>query len=366
MTQQTIMICAGGTGGHMFPALALADDLLSRGCKIVFVTDSRTQKYAAGRDDLNLQIVASSTLPFGIFGKIKGMMNLGRGYLHSLSIIKKFKPDIAVGFGGYPSLPPMMAAQRNDIRTVIHEANAVLGRANAYLAPKAARIALSLPDMNSLRDEDIPRAVVTGNPIRADIAALYAHPYNAPDADTPFYITVMGGSLGAKVMTNHVPQALSALPDDLKTRLHVTQQCHEDDITTTQDIYAQAGITATLAPFIEDVPTALKKTHLVIARAGASTVAEIAVAGIPAIYIPYPHHADQQQKVNAETISKRGGAWVTEEKDLNTAGLSSRIEGLMRSPESLFKAAESARSCAKPEATRKLGNLVIALIKGWD
>ena len=210
------------------------------------------------------------------------------------------------------------------------------------------------------------RCVITGNPVRAEISALYAHPYNAPDIDETFNITIMGGSLGAKVMADNVPQALSTLPEDLKLRLNVIQQCHDEDIADVQQIYADAGITSTLKPFLDNVPELLKKSHLVVARSGASTVSEIAVAGIPAIYIPYPHHADQQQKINAESISKTGGAWIIEEKDLNPAVLGAKIESLMRAPEILFNAAESARACAKPEAARKLGNLVIALIKGWD
>ncbi len=366
MSSPTIMICAGGTGGHMFPALALAQDLKSRDCRIVLVTDHRTVHYTKDQNIDHVHIIASSTLPASVFGKIKGLLSLARGYNQSYRLIRKYSPSIAVGFGGYPSLPPMVAAQRNNIPTIIHESNAVLGKANAYLAKHADRIALSLPNMSSLDDVDRARAVITGNPIRSDIAALYSHPYKTPDQDAPFHITVMGGSLGAKVMADNVPQALSSLPEDLKVRLNIVQQCHDDDIENAQDIYTKAGITATLKPFIEDVPAVLKQTHLVIARSGASTVSEIAVAGIPAIYIPYPHHADMQQKVNAESISKEGGAWVMEEKDLSPSTLAGRIESLMRSPESLFKAAEAARGCAKPEATRKLGNLVIALVKGWN
>ena len=367
MTKQTIMIYAGGTGGHMFPALSLAHDLLSRECNVIMVTDTRAVKYTNGADErLNVHVIASSTLPSGLIGKIKGLVSLARGYMQSRSLIKKYKPSIAVGFGGYPSLPPMVAAQRANMLTIIHEANAILGKANAYLAPKADRIALSLPNLSSLEEADSVRAIVTGNPVRADIAALFAHPFNAPDEDEQFNITIMGGSLGAKVMAQKVPQALSLLPEDLKVRLNVTQQCHDEDIANAQEVYMTAGITATLQPFLDDMPNILKKTHLVIARSGASTVSEIAVAGIPAIYIPYPHHADQQQKMNAESVSKNGGAWVIEEKNLSPESLVAQIKPLMRSPEDLFTAAEAARSSAKPEATRKLGNLVIALIKGWN
>jgi UDP-N-acetylglucosamine--N-acetylmuramyl-(pentapeptide) pyrophosphoryl-undecaprenol N-acetylglucosamine transferase len=364
--KKTVMICAGGTGGHMFPALSLAEDLKSRDCRVVVVTDKRAEKYTAGREGMDVHVIASATLPPSIIGKIKGILSLARGYFQSRSLISDYQPGLVIGFGGYPSMPPMVAAQRQNITTIIHEQNAVLGKANAYLAPKAERIALSLPDMSSLDEIDAIRAIVTGNPVRADIASLYAHPYNTPDDNEPFHITIMGGSLGAKVMAKNVPQALSSLPEDLKVRLNVTQQCHAENIAEVQDIYTNAGITATLAPFFDNVPDILKSTHLMIARSGASTVAEIAIAGIPAIYIPYPHHADQQQKVNAQSISNVGGAWVMDENDLTPETLANQIESLMRAPQDLFKAAESARSCAKPEATRKLGNLVIALLKGWN
>jgi len=365
MLQKTIMICAGGTGGHMFPALALAQDLKSRDYRVVIVTDTRTVHYTKDQGLDHVHVISSATIAGGMISKAKGAMALIKGYIQSYQLIQKHKPSLVIGFGGYPSMPPMIAAQRNDIPTVIHESNAVLGKANAFLAKKAERIALSLPEMSSIDDVDRPRVVVTGNPIRADIAGLYAHPYKTPEQDDPFHIAVMGGSLGAKVMADNVPQALSSLGDDLKSRLNIIQQCHEKDMPIVQEIYDKAGIAVTLKPFIDNVPEVLKQSHLIVARSGASTVSEIAVAGIPAIYVPYPHHADQQQKINAQTISRVGGAWVMEEKDLTPSSLAARIESLMRSPESLFKAAEAARSCAKPEATRKLGNLVIALVKGW-
>lgn len=367
MAKQTVMLCAGGTGGHMFPALSLAKDLIARECQVILMTDTRAVKFVKGNHDgMTVYVIPSATLPRGILGKLNGLVTLVRGYFKARHIIGKHKPGLVVGFGGYPSMPPMVVAQRKNIPTVIHEQNAILGKANAFLAPKADRIALSLPDLSSLEEADAVRAVVTGNPVRAEIAELYTHPYHTPGETTPFHITVMGGSLGAKVMAQYVPDALAGLPEQLRVRLEVVQQCHEEDIPSVQEKYVQAGISATLKPFFDNVPDILKKTHLIIARSGASTVAEIAVAGIPAIYIPYPHHADQQQKVNAESIAKHGGAWVMEEKDLTVEGLSAKIGELMRSPEILFNAADAARSCAKPEATRKLGNLVIALLKGWD
>lgn len=351
----------------MFPALSLAKDLISRDCNVIFVTDARAIKFVKNEhENMTVHVIPSSTIPSGFTGKIKGVILLGRGYLKSRQLIKKYKPSLVIGFGGYPSLPPMVAAQQKNIMTVIHEQNAVLGKANAHLAPKADRIALSLPDFSSLNEADVGRAVVTGNPVRAEITELYSHPYNASDNNASFNLTIFGGSLGAKVMAKYVPEALAQLPEDLRTRLNVVQQCHEEDIAFIQEMYMKSGIAATLKPFFDNIPEILKKTHLVIARSGASTVAELSVAGIPAIYIPYPHHADQQQKINAEAISKSGGAWVMEEKDITSETLSAKLKELINSPQTLFKAADAARSCAKPEATRKLGNLAIALIKGWD
>lgn len=364
--KQNILLCAGGTGGHVFPALSLAHDLMNRDFNVVLVTDNRAAKYAQGIDNLTIEIISSATFPPSVLGKIKALFSLFRGYLQSACILKKYKPLVVIGFGGYPSLPPMIAAQRRKIKTIIHEANAVLGRANKFLARKADKIALSLPDMTSLNKDELERAVVTGNPIRADIAALYTHGYTTPEPDMPFNLLVMGGSLGAKVMAKFVPSALIGLPDELRSRLNVIQQCHDDDILAIKTLYDDTGVKATLKSFFDNVPELLKTSNLIIARSGASTVSEIAVAGIPAIYIPYPHHADQQQKVNAESIAQFGGAWVIEEDNLSSEILTEKIKTLMESPEILFKSAEAARSCAKPEATRKLGNLVVALIKGWD
>lgn len=363
---ETVMLCAGGTGGHMFPAMALAHDLISRGKKVVLVTDKRGERFIKKADGMTVHVISSATLPKGIVGKIKAVISLGRGWMQARRLISKYNPMLVMGFGGYPSLPPMVAAQQKHILTVIHEQNAVLGKANAYLAPKADRIALSLNDLTSLEEADAIRAVVTGNPVRSEIAALYAHPYNVPDQDDPFQIMVMGGSQGAKIMREIVPDALKSLPKDLRERLVVMQQCHDEDIAEVQSLYKDAGIKADIRPFFDDVPEVLKKTNLVIARSGASTVAEVSIAGCPAIYIPFAHHVDQQQKVNAQTVSSKGGAWVMEERDLSPSSMAARIESLMRSPEDLFRAAEAARSCAKPEAARKLGNLVIALLKGWD
>jgi len=350
----------------MFPALALAHDLIARGKPVVFLTDERGRKFVTSQDGLTIHVISSATFPKGLMGKIKAVTVLARGWIQSRRLIAQYKPGVVIGFGGYPSLPPMVAAGQKKIPTIIHEQNAVLGRANAYLASKADKIALSLDNMTSLNPGDASRVTVTGNPVRAEIAALYTHPYSVPEDDKKFGILVMGGSQGARIMRDVVPAALISLPQDLRDRLYVMQQCHEEDISAVRKIYAEAGIHSDIRSFFDDVSAVLKQAHLVISRSGASTVAEVAIVGCPAIYVPFAHHVDQQQKVNAETVSSCGGAWILEEKDFSPVNLASKIKSLIRSPADLFRAAEAARSCAKPDAARKLGDLVIALQKGWD
>lgn len=361
--QQTILLCAGGTGGHVFPALSLAHDLMARDLNVVLITDSRAEKYAHGMNNIKIEVISSATFPPSIIGKIRAVFALGYGYIQSLCLMKKYNPAVVVGFGGYPSLPPMLAASNKKIPTLIHESNAVLGRANQFLARKANKIALSLPDMSTLNNDEITRAVVTGNPVRYEIAELYTQAYKMPAANQPFNLLIMGGSLGAKVMAKYVPDALANLPQNIRQCLNVTQQCHDDDILKTQEKYKSAGIKAILKPFFDNVPELLKTSHLIIGRSGASTVSEIAVSGTPAIYIPYPHHADQQQKVNAESIAQSGGAWVIEEKNLTSQLLSEKIKKLVESSDALLNASAAARACAYPDATKKLGNIVVSLIQ---
>jgi UDP-N-acetylglucosamine--N-acetylmuramyl-(pentapeptide) pyrophosphoryl-undecaprenol N-acetylglucosamine transferase len=367
-SKKTVFLCAGGTGGHMFPAMALADDLHKRDLNVVLVTDKRGLRFVNDQSPAIVETISSATLPKGLIGKIKGALGLGLGFVHAWRLVRKYRPSIMIGFGGYPSLPTMVMGQRADIPTIIHEQNAVLGRANAYLAPKADRIALSLQDQSSLEEADAIRAIVTGNPVRSDISALYAVPYNIPNDDEMFRILVMGGSQGAKSFDDIIPQAMTNLPESVRSRLNVLQQCSNDeDAKIVRKAYVNAGIQADIRPFIDDVAEALKTAHLMIARSGASTVAEVSIAGVPAIYVPYPHHADHQQRVNAKAFVDAGGAWMLEEgSDFTPTQLSARIESLVINPEELFNAAEAARNLARPEAARKLGNLVVAMIKGWD
>lgn len=365
--KENIVLAAGGTGGHMFPARALATDLISRGFSITLMTDERGMKYSADWDDMTRIQISSATFGANIFNKLMGLCKLATGYFSARAKLKKLNPLVVVGFGGYPSLPPMVAAQKLRLPTIIHEQNAILGKANAFLAPKADRIATAMPNLTGLDEADSIRCVVTGNPVRRDVAALYMRPYPSYNAQSTFNIFVIGGSQGASVFANVIPDALDILPETLRQRIHIVQQCRtQDEVTKTTQRYESMGLTALINTFIDDVAQQLDQAHLVIARSGASTVAEVATAGRPAIFVPYPYHADQQQKINAQSIANSGGAWLFEEKDFKADTLARKLEALMEEPETLFRAAEASRSCAKPDAARKLGNLVTAIAYGWN
>lgn len=361
-----ILLSAGGTGGHMFPATALTKDLLSRGFRVELVTESRGKKFTEGFGDIPIHIIQSGTLKAGMIGKIRGVAGLGIGIVQSMKLLKTLKPEVVVGFGGYPSFPAVYAAQKMKVHTIIHEQNAILGRANAMLAPKADRIALSMSHIHGLEESDVPRATVTGNPIRDQIAALYSKPYPTVQADGIIRIVVMGGSLGAHIFSEIVPQALVKLSAEHRARIQIVQQCRADDLQNVQAMYERAGIHAELHEFIKDIPVELAQAHLVIARSGASTVAEVTTAGRPAIFVPYPHHPDQQQKINADAVADVGGAWVMTQNGFTPEAVLARIETFLQNPETLFRAAENARSIGRPDAARRLGNLVTAMASGWD
>ncbi len=360
-----ILITAGGTGGHMFPAEALAEDLLDRGFKVSLATDARGKKYKFA-DGVPTYVLKSGAMKSGFLSKIKTAGALFFGFMQAKKLVDKIKPSVVVGFGGYPSFPAMYAGQKKNIPTILHEQNAVLGKANSYLAPKTDRIALSWNDVSGMDDSDSVRSVITGNPVRPDIAALYNKAYPSLEQDGPLRIFVMGGSLGAHVFSEVLPVALSSLSADHRARLEIVQQCREEDIEDVRKAYEASDIDAELKVFFDDVADQLESCHLVIARSGAGTVAEVTTAGRPAIFVPYPHHADQQQKRNADAVADAGGAWVMTQNGFTTEAVLARVETFLQNPETLFRAAENARSCGRPDAARKLGNLVTALASGWD
>lgn len=366
--QRSIVISAGGTGGHFFPAKALATDLISRGYKLHFISDTRGRRY---KDQLpkevHLHILSSGTLKKGLWGKISGAFNLGLGLIQAFLFMIRVKPDVVVGFGGYPSFPAVFTAQKLGIATVIHEQNSVIGKANKVLAKNAARIACSFPDTDGLSTAEKVRSVVTGNPVRKEVAALYTLPFKAPSESEDFHLYIFAGSQGAKSFSEIIPEAIIKLPEYQRNRLYIWQQCKEDDIDAVKTTYANLGIKSDIQPFFSDVDEKLANAHLVIARGGASTISEIVVSGRPAIFVPYPYHIDEQQKKNALNVVNRSGAWLMEEgKDFEVDKLTTALSALIDNPQKLFETAEAARQFAIPDAARKLGNVVNALAMGWE
>lgn len=354
-----VILSAGGTGGHMFPAFALARELLSRGVPVALITDSRGAKYKEQYPDIPFHIVRAETLRAGILAKLRLLAYLCIGAGQALLLHRRLKPRAVVGFGGYPSFPAVLAAQALGIPTVLHEQNAVLGRANRLMAAGAKTIALSLPDVDALPPAWRGKALVTGNPVRADIAAVGQQPYPVPDADGPFRLLVLGGSQGATVFSSVVPEAVGRLPEALRRRIHVVQQCRAADIAAVRHAYDVMGIDARLETFVTDVPAQLAACHLLIARSGASTVTEAGVAGRPAFFVPYPHHKDQQQKKNAEALVRAGGARLLEEQTLSVESVAAALEEAMTQPERLAAMAEAARKTLVADAAKRLADAIL-------
>ena len=354
--QRTIVLAAGGTGGHLFPAEALAQELLARGHKVVIITDKRGNAFKSVGDRVDIHTVRAATLRAGLLSKVKAVIDMGLGILQARKLLKQIKPDVIVGFGGYPSFPGVFAGQRLGIPTILHEQNAVLGKANKWLADKAEKIAVSLPGTSGIKPANQNKVVTTGNPVRADIVAVRNTLYQAPTTDMRIFIT--GGSQAAKVFSEVVPEAVSKLPDDLKRKLQIVHQCREDDIAPTQAKYQGAGVKAEIKSFFNDMADRLKGCHLFIGRSGASTVAEIAAVGRPAIFVPYPGHKDMQQKFNAEVISTKGGGWVMLQESFNPDAVAAKLAELMKNPAMLEQAAAAAKSCGQPDAARNLADVV--------
>jgi UDP-N-acetylglucosamine--N-acetylmuramyl-(pentapeptide) pyrophosphoryl-undecaprenol N-acetylglucosamine transferase len=360
--KKTIVLSAGGTGGHLFPAEALAQELLARGHKVIILTDKRGNAFKSLGDRVEIKTVRAAYLKAGIFAKIKAVADMGAGIAQAAMLLRKYKPDIVVGFGGYPSFPGVFAAQKLGIPTVLHEQNAILGKANVWLADGAGDIATSFPDTKGIKQDNKSKTVTTGNPVRADIVAVRADAYAAPQEDVRILVT--GGSQGASVFGEIVPEAIAKLPDDLKRRLVITHQVRENDLDITAKKYETAGVKAEIKTFFNDMADRLKKCHLFIGRSGASTVTEIAVVGRPAIFVPYPGHQDMQQKHNADVVADKGGAWVMLQPDFTADALATRLGELMRDPALLDKAAAAAKACGQPDAAARLADVVEKKLKG--
>jgi UDP-N-acetylglucosamine--N-acetylmuramyl-(pentapeptide) pyrophosphoryl-undecaprenol N-acetylglucosamine transferase len=335
---------------------------MGRGYRLILVTDRRGSAYGGLLGDLEThRIRAAGISGRGLTAKFSAVIQLGLGLLQARRLLKQLGPRAVVGFGGYPSVPTMVAAAQLRFKTMIHEQNAVLGRANRVLAPRADRIATAFATVAMLQEVDAARAVRTGNPVRPEIVDA-SRPYQAPGADGPIEILVTGGSQGASIFADVVPAALAALPAALRGRLNVTQQCREDDIDSVRGRYAADDIAAELATFITDIPERLARAHLVICRSGASTVAELAAAGRPAVMIPYPHAIDDHQRENAARLCDAGGGWQLPQSDATAAALCELIGALLPEPGKLARAAACAARAGMPDATERLADAVCELV----
>lgn len=364
-TSPFILLAAGGTGGHIFPAEALARELLGRGYRVALMTDQRGAKFG---DDLPVPVyrARASSLGKGIIGKMRSVIEMGVGVLQARRRLGKLRPAAVVGFGGYPSVPALYAAAQMNIPIILHEQNAVLGRANRILMAKARCIATSFPQVMGLKAGAHARLVYTGNPVRPAFMALRATPYAALTEDGPMKILVMGGSLGARVFSSVVPQALAQLPERLRRRIVIAQQCRKEDVEAARSAFAAAGVDVELSPFFHDVPERMADAHLVICRAGGSTVAELTVIGRPSILVPYPHGHANEQTANAEAVAEAGGAWLIPEQAFTPESLAVRLESLMALPSTLTKTAAAARAWGKVTAADALADCVAEIVKPAD
>lgn len=352
-----IVLAAGGTGGHVFPAEALAESLLARGYRLALVTDSRGAAYGGVLGTVETHRLPLSRMSGGIAARVRSVVSIGASVFRARALLRRLAPSAVIGFGGYPSLPTVLAATRLGIPSAIHEQNAVLGRANRLLARRVSAIATSFPEVKFLGAELRERTTVTGNPVRPAIRAIRGCAYTVP-ANDKFRILVVGGSQGASIFSKVVPAALAILAPPLRARIDIAQQARAEDLETARAAYAALGMSADLQPFFNDVPARLQAAHLVICRSGASTVAELAVAGRPAIMVPYPHATDDHQTANAKALAALGGGWVTLNPEFNAMSLAERLSALLADPAPLGRAAAAAHDAGRPDAAERLADLV--------
>lgn len=355
------VVAAGGTGGHMFPAEALARELASRGWRVVLATDARGEQYAhafPAEERLALDAATGS----GPIGLLKAGLAILKGVGQAQSAFARIGADVVVGFGGYPSAPALVAAVATRRPTLIHEQNAVLGRTNRMLAPAVGTVASAFPTLGRAPAKVKARAKLVGNPVRPDIRALFDRAYVAPAGDGPIHVLVTGGSQGARILSETAPRALAALPEAIRKRLKVQQQSRPETLESARQIYLEAGINAEVAPFFRDMADCLSRAHLVIGRAGASTCSELAVAALPSVLIPLKIAMDDHQTLNARALSDAGAARVIAEDDVTVDNLTAVLAEVLSDPAQLAAMSAAARSVAIPDAAARLADLVEAAI----
>lgn len=358
-TAPLILLAAGGTGGHLFPAEALGVALMKRGWRVRLVTDARALKYSGLFSREMIDVVPSETVrsrnPVSL-ARTGIMLAAGTGI--ALNLMRTLKPAAVVGFGGYPTLPPLVAARLFGVPTIIHDSNAVMGRANRLLSGRVSAIATSLPGVLD-RDPDLSKkTTTTGTPMRPAILAAAAVPYIAPAIDGPLRLLVVGGSQGARIMADIVPPAIERLEPALWNRLVLTQQVRDEDMARVRAVYEKLKIRAELAPFFSDLPARLASSQLVVSRSGAGTVAELGAIGRPSILVPLPGALDQDQFANAGVLVDAGGAIRLSQDEFTPDRLAAEISALAAEPGRLTAMATGARTVGKLDAAERLADLV--------
>ena len=363
MSAPLVILAAGGTGGHMFPSEALAAALQERNVRLALLTDTRGGAFGATLGSLERHQVRSAGIAGqGFAARLVSMRELALGVIQAHALLRRLSPRLAVGFGGYASVPAMLAASFTPCRTLIHEQNAVLGRANRLLASRVDCIATSFAEVRRIAPKAAAKIVRTGMPLRPAFIAARAAPYPRHERSREFRVLVLGGSQGARVFSDVVPDAVRMMSQTARQALRICQQCRPEDVERVRAAYAAIGVQADLAAFFADVPDRLAAAHLVIARSGASTVAELTGVGRPSILVPYPFATDDHQSVNAAELDRQGGAWMIPQGDLKPERLAAQLESSWRAPEMLAAAAAKARAAGQPDATAKLAELVSAML----
>jgi UDP-N-acetylglucosamine--N-acetylmuramyl-(pentapeptide) pyrophosphoryl-undecaprenol N-acetylglucosamine transferase len=358
------VLMAGGTGGHLFPAMALAQELRRRGHVLHLMTDERVASYGDDFPAEATHIVPSATPSIrNPLKLVLAVIRIAEGTAIAWGMMGEIKADAVIGFGGYPTVPSFLAARLRGIKGAVHDANAIIGRANHLLARFADALALSFE--KTARIEGFERKVViTGNPVRDRVREAAATPYPAMSRSEPIQVLVFGGSQGARAFADLVPPAVALLPPELRGRLRVIQQCRAEDLDRVAEIYRQAKVNVELAAFFTELPERMAQSHLVISRSGASTVAELCVIGRPAILVPLPGSIDADQKANALVLDQAGGGWIAEQAGLTPQMLADRLAGLLSTPADLSRAAAVAKSLGRPDAVARLADLVEKLASG--
>jgi UDP-N-acetylglucosamine--N-acetylmuramyl-(pentapeptide) pyrophosphoryl-undecaprenol N-acetylglucosamine transferase len=360
----SVLLAAGGTGGHLFPAQALAEELARRGIAVDLATDMRGDRYGTGFPARTIHRLPSATLgsksPVAL---ARTALLLSRGLIASFKLLGQIKPKVVVGFGGYPTFPPLKAASLRGIPTLLHEQNAVLGRANKMLAKGVTAIATSFATTKYLAPELADKARLTGNPVRTVVIEAAKQAFSPPMPDGRLSLLVFGGSQGARYFSEVVPPALALLPMEIRHRLSVVQQARAEDAEAVAAAYRASGIEAEVSHFFSDLPERMAKSQLVVARSGASTVAELTVIGRPAILVPLPHALDNDQLQNASRLAESGAAWCIEQTDLSPQRLAHDIGTLLVGGEALATAADAAKKLGRPDAVGRLADLTEEMMR---